>query len=123
MIAHIFDHALVFLRLRKTSAKLHRFMPFNQQLLHSTEGKLPLTTAWRAGINKDPTQAISECIALAVKLVKEASDAETRRQKMNWEKEFEEEFEEVYVAELELQDQLNNQEIRYMLNEAQTTLQ
>jgi hypothetical protein len=122
-IAHISDHAPVFLRLRKTSAKLHRSMPFNRQLIHSAEGKGLLLAAWRAAITRDPESPISDRIALAVNMVKEASDAETKRKKINWEKEFEEQFKEVYAAELELQDHFNNQDIRNTLNEAQTALQ
>jgi hypothetical protein len=122
-IAHLSDHVPVFLRLRKTSAKLHRTVPFNRQLMHTTEWKNLLLAAWRAAINRDFNLPISERIALAVRMVKEASDTETKRKKINWEKEFEEQFEEVYAAELELQDHFNNQEIRDTLNKAQIALQ
>jgi hypothetical protein len=66
--------------------------------------------AWRIVINNNNTMTMSQRIVKTIKAVKEASDAEIRRKKINWENEFADQFEEVYTAELDLQDQSRNNE-------------
>jgi hypothetical protein len=121
-LPHISDHAPIFLKLRKTTARVHRSITFNRQLLTTVDGKELLRSAWRQAIDEDPSQPIDDRIATAVRKVKEASDQETRRKKIDWEKDFADQFVEVYAAELDLQDHWNNQEIRKRLNEAQADL-
>jgi hypothetical protein len=87
-VPHISDQAPVFLKLRRTSARLHRTITFNRQLLTTVAGKALLRTTWRKAIDEDTTQPMDDRIALAVRRIKEASDLETRRIKIDWEKEF-----------------------------------
>ncbi|KAG0591318.1 hypothetical protein KC19_1G166400, partial [Ceratodon purpureus] len=120
---HISDHTAIFMKLRRIGTPQVSNRAFNRQLLNDEEGKAILLQAWRDSIQANHQHTWNYRIAQALQAVKKSSDEETKRRKQKWTTEFEEQFIEVYDAEIMLQENWNNQEAREKLNEAQAQLQ
>lgn len=121
-LAHISDHSPIFLKIRQTTVRILHTPAFNRQLLKNDAGKAILLTAWRDAMQANSQHTMNYRIFKAIEAVKITSDMETKRQRKEWQTEFEGEFEDVYSAEAELQDNWYSTEARTKLNAAQAEL-
>lgn len=104
-IPHLSDHAPVFLHIRLTNAKLHRIPTFNRHLLHDEAARDLLVAAWKEAIWNNAGHIWNHTISKALEAVKTCADKESRNKRLIHEDVFQEQFDELNIAELDLQHQ------------------
>lgn len=119
---HISDHALVFLQLHKRGFKISRHTPFNRRMMLNREEKTLLLTAWKKAMVENAGRSFQSKTIEALKAVKACSDSFTKQLKQDIRDKFQQQYEEVIEAEIDLQENWGSVEARDTLNAAQIEL-
>ena len=120
-IPDISDHAGVVLHTKSPHRKKSRTHVFNKGLLQQPENKAALLKTWKEVMSSE-LGSWNHKIVAATQAIRQKSEELIKQQKQLWREMYQSQFEDIIIAEVELQRNRGSKEAREKLSDAQAVL-
>ena len=118
----ISDHAGVILHFNKEGKQKARTIPFNKGLLTNEESKAALLATWKSVMADSTILSWNQKMVAANNAIRSQAAAITKTQKQKWKDTYLAQFDDIVLAEDELQRNWGSREARNRLSDAQAAL-
>jgi hypothetical protein len=107
-----------FVRIKPTSNPLPRNKHFNRTQINSVDGRQSLLQAWQEAIHAHPNSPWTTKIKAALTAVRERNIAKAKEKKKAWRETYQSQLKEILDAELHLERNSEDPQVREALNNA-----